>query len=62
MKEKVVELFLEKSERFAGWTQLVAVTEDGSEYIVAGDICGGVPQSSWHKIDDKAVPEGDVKI
>lgn len=50
MKIKVVELFLEKSDRLSGYTQLIAKTENGDEYIVTGDYCGGIPVSSWRKI------------
>lgn len=57
MKEEtlmsVASLHLEKSERFGGYTQLVATTDEGEEYIISGDYCGGVPVSSWRKVDNR---------
>lgn len=50
-KLKIRELYMETSERLGGWTHLVAVDENGDEWILEGDYCGGVPVSSWHKID-----------
>lgn len=49
-KMKVVELFIEQSERTANWHQLIAKTEDGSEWIVRGSYCGGIPESHWEKL------------
>jgi len=46
-------MFIEKSDRFAGYTHLVVVTEDGDEYISEGDYCGGIPVTSWHKLEIK---------
>jgi len=53
MKKKIKEMFIEKSDRFAGYTHLVVVTEDGDEYISEGDYCGGIPVTSWHKLEIK---------
>lgn len=57
MKEKqktikiaIKKMYLEKSERLSGYTQLIVETENGDEYIISGDYCGGIPVSSWHKI------------
>jgi hypothetical protein len=49
---EIKELFLETSKRFAGWTMLVAVDENGDEWILEGDYCGGIPVSSWHKVSE----------
>lgn len=46
----VASMHLEKSKKTNGYTQLIITTDDGDEYIVGGDYCGGVPVSSWHKI------------
>ena len=54
-KIKIKEIYLEKSARLSGYTQLVAVDESGEEYIIGGDYCGGVPASSWKKIGDKKI-------
>lgn len=53
MKTEVKKLFIEKSDRFSGYTQLVAQTEDGKEFIIRGDYCGGIPVSSWEEVSDK---------
>lgn len=50
MKEKIKEFYLETSERTAKYSQLVAITESGKEFIIGGDYCGGIPVSSWHEI------------
>jgi len=62
MKIKITELFLEKSDRMSGYTQLVAKTEDGDEYIICGDYCGGVPFSSWRKIKQASPTQQGKKI
>ena len=46
MKKKVVELYITKDKNVAsGWTQLVAVDENGDRWIITGSYCGGIPQS-----------------
>ena len=51
MKKKIVSLFILKDKkRTAGWTQLVAVDEDGKEWVIAGSYCGGIPESHWEKL------------
>jgi len=49
MKKKIVELYYEKSDRNPAltWGQLIAVDEDGKEYMIAGSYCGGIPESHW---------------
>lgn len=47
---KVIEFYIEKSERTANWTQLIAKTEDGNEYVICGSYCGGIPESHWDLI------------
>jgi hypothetical protein len=39
----------------------VAVDEQGNEYIVGGDYCGGVPVSSWHKLSKSKAQEEPKK-
>lgn len=47
---EVKEMWLETSDRFSEWTQLVVKDQNGDEWILEGDYCGGIPVSSWHKV------------
>ena len=49
-KIKIKEMYLEKSKRLSGYTHLVVVAENGDEYVIRGDYCGGIPHSSWQKL------------
>jgi hypothetical protein len=51
-KIEIKKLYLETSERFGGYTHLVAVTKNNDEYTLHGDHCWGVPASSWYKINN----------
>lgn len=52
MKKKVIEFYIEKSDRFNGWQELVAKTSDGKEYIIKGAYCGGIPESYWEEVGE----------
>lgn len=47
---KVKKFYIEKSDRTSRWEQLIAVTEDGKEYVIEGSYCGGIPVSHWEPI------------
>lgn len=53
---KVVELFIEKSDRTSNWNQLIAKCEDGSEWIICGSYCGGIPESHWQRLTKSTTP------
>lgn len=47
-KKNIIRFYVEKSEDTFGYIYVIAVDEDGREYVVHGDYCGGIPVSSWH--------------
>lgn len=51
MKNKIVEFYIEKSERTSEYFQLVAIDEDGNKYQVDGLYCGGIPAVAWRKLE-----------
>ena len=47
-KKKITHFYVERSEDTYGYVYVIAVDQDGQEYVVRGDYCGGIPISSWH--------------
>jgi hypothetical protein len=48
MKREIVKIYVtDEGEDLAEYTQVIAVDDEGNEYIIEGAYCGGVPVSYW---------------
>lgn len=46
----IVQIYIEKSKRTSGWSQLLARDIDGNDWVITGSYCGGIPESHWEKL------------